>query len=91
MCITPEELQHQLGKFGHYCPVCLVLDSHLVDCSETAEVTHAAEYRGYYYKMCGDKHLDVSVLGLNYRRLVLNTTVITVLFGIIYCFAFSCS
>lgn len=60
MCITPEELQYQIGKFGHYCPVCLVQESHLVDCSGTSDVTcHAAEYRGYYYIMCEKRHLEV--------------------------------
>ncbi|KAJ0026849.1 hypothetical protein NQD34_017849 [Periophthalmus magnuspinnatus] len=60
MCITPKELQYQIGRFGYYCPVCLVLESHLVECSETPDLTHdAAEYRGYYYIMCGEKHLEL--------------------------------
>ncbi|KAK7907798.1 hypothetical protein WMY93_016410 [Mugilogobius chulae] len=60
LCITPEELQRQIGRFGFYCPVCLVVDSHLVDCSETADMTcYAAEYRGYYYIMCEEKHLEL--------------------------------
>ncbi|XP_032398949.1 adenylate kinase 9 isoform X3 [Etheostoma spectabile] len=58
MCITPNELQHRLGEFGQYCPVCLALHQHLVDCSEIAALTHAAEYRGHYYKMCGEDHLE---------------------------------
>ncbi|XP_072307858.1 adenylate kinase 9-like [Eucyclogobius newberryi] len=59
MCITPKELQRQIGRFGYYCPVCLVQGS-LVDCSETPDLTcHAAEYRGYYYIMCGEKHLKL--------------------------------
>uniref|UniRef100_A0A673AN11 Adenylate kinase 9 n=2 Tax=Sphaeramia orbicularis TaxID=375764 RepID=A0A673AN11_9TELE len=57
MCITPKELQHQLGEFGYYCPVCLALDCHLMDCSETADLTHAAVYRRRYYKMCSKVHL----------------------------------
>ncbi|XP_028252479.1 adenylate kinase 9 isoform X2 [Parambassis ranga] len=58
LCITPEELKDRLGEFGHYCPVCLALHHHLVDCSETVALTHAAEYKGPYYKMCGENHLE---------------------------------
>ncbi|KAM9339254.1 adenylate kinase 9 [Symphorus nematophorus] len=58
LCITPKELQHRLGEFGHYCPVCLALHHHLVDSSETVVLTHAAEYRGHYYKTCGTDHLE---------------------------------
>ncbi|XP_060948025.1 adenylate kinase 9-like [Limanda limanda] len=58
MCITPQELQHRLGEFGRYCPVCLALYKHLVDCSETACLTHAAEYRGQFFRMCGKEHLE---------------------------------
>lgn len=62
LCITPKELQYRLGEFGQYCPVCLALHHHLVDGSETAALTHAAEYTGHYYKMCGEDHLEVSVV-----------------------------
>ncbi|XP_037607172.1 adenylate kinase 9 [Sebastes umbrosus] len=58
MCITPKELQCRLGEFDHYCPVCLALQHHLVDCSEIAALTHAAEYRGRYYRMCDEDHLE---------------------------------
>ncbi|XP_034999516.2 adenylate kinase 9 [Hippoglossus stenolepis] len=58
MCITPQELQHRLGEFGRYCPVCLALYKHLVDCSEFVCLTHAAEYRGRFYRMCGKEHLE---------------------------------
>ncbi|XP_053192664.1 adenylate kinase 9 [Scomber japonicus] len=58
LCITPEELQCRLGEFGLYCPVCLALYHHLVDCSETASLAHAAEYNAHYYKMCGSDHLE---------------------------------
>ncbi|CAB1435476.1 unnamed protein product [Pleuronectes platessa] len=58
MCITPEELQHRLEEFGHYCPDCLAINYHLTDCSETVALTHAAEYRGKLYKMCGKEHLE---------------------------------
>lgn len=64
LCITPKELQCRLGEFGLYCPVCLALHHHFVDCSETASLVHAAEYRAHYYKMCGSDHLEVSVLKL---------------------------
>ena len=60
LCITPRELQHRLGEFDQYCPVCLALCQHLVDRSDIAALTHAAEYRGKYYKMCGEDHLEVS-------------------------------
>ncbi|XP_031726212.1 adenylate kinase 9 isoform X2 [Anarrhichthys ocellatus] len=58
LCITPKELECRLSEFGHYCPVCLALHYHLVDCSENAALTHAAEYKGHYYKMCGEDHLE---------------------------------
>ncbi|XP_054474711.1 adenylate kinase 9 [Anoplopoma fimbria] len=58
LCITPRELQCRLGEFGHYCPVCLALHHHLVDCSDITALTHAAEYAGHYYKMCGEEHLE---------------------------------
>ncbi|KAI3363735.1 hypothetical protein L3Q82_001351 [Scortum barcoo] len=58
LCITPKELQYRLGEFGQYCPVCLALHQHLVDCSEIAALTHAAEYRGHYYRTCGEDHLE---------------------------------
>ncbi|KAM7395370.1 hypothetical protein PAMA_006910 [Pampus argenteus] len=58
LCITPKELQCRLGEFGLYCPVCLALHYHLVDCSETASLALAAEYRAHYYKMCGSDHLE---------------------------------
>lgn len=61
LCITPRELQCRLGEFGLYCPVCLALHHHLVDCSEVEALTHTAEHRGHYYKMCGKDHLEVSV------------------------------
>ncbi|XP_056260814.1 adenylate kinase 9 isoform X1 [Seriola aureovittata] len=57
LCITPKELHHRLGEFGHYCPVCLALHHHLGDCSEISVLIHSAEYRGQYYKMCGENHL----------------------------------
>uniref|UniRef100_A0A3B4FUV1 Cilia- and flagella-associated protein 206 n=1 Tax=Pundamilia nyererei TaxID=303518 RepID=A0A3B4FUV1_9CICH len=46
-------------KFGQYCPVCMALHYHLVDISETAALTHAAEYRGHYFKMCDENHLEM--------------------------------
>ncbi|KAK9531540.1 hypothetical protein VZT92_010959 [Zoarces viviparus] len=58
LCITPKELECRLSEFGHYCPVCLALHYHLVDCSDSAALTHAAEYKGIYYKMCGEDHLE---------------------------------
>lgn len=64
LCITPKELHYRLGEFGQYCPVCLALHHHLVDCSEIVALTHAAEHRGQYYKMCGEGHLEVSAVEL---------------------------
>ncbi|XP_047429649.1 adenylate kinase 9 [Mugil cephalus] len=58
LCITPKELDNQLGEFYQYCPVCLALHHHLVDCSEVVSLTNAAEYKGFYYKMCGENHLE---------------------------------
>ncbi|XP_030577131.1 adenylate kinase 9 isoform X3 [Archocentrus centrarchus] len=62
LCITPNELDCRLGEFGQYCPVCMALHHHLVDSSETAALTHAAEYRGHYYKMCDESHLETFLL-----------------------------
>ncbi|XP_076612348.1 adenylate kinase 9 isoform X2 [Chaetodon auriga] len=58
LCITPKELQCRLGEFEQYCPVCLALHHHLVDCSEFAALNHTAEHRGHYYKMCDNDHLE---------------------------------
>ncbi|XP_024863203.1 adenylate kinase 9 isoform X2 [Kryptolebias marmoratus] len=58
LCVTPKELDCRLGEFGQYCPVCLALQHHLVDCSDNAALTHAAEYRRQYYKLCGKNHLE---------------------------------
>ncbi|XP_061609994.1 adenylate kinase 9 [Phyllopteryx taeniolatus] len=58
LCVTPKEFQRQLGEFAHYCPVCLALQDHLVDCSETASLMYAAEYNRRYFKMCGTHHLE---------------------------------
>ncbi|XP_037541400.1 adenylate kinase 9 [Nematolebias whitei] len=58
LCITPKELNCRLGEFGQYCPVCLALQHHLVDGSDNAALTHAAEYRRRYYKLCGKEHLE---------------------------------
>ncbi|XP_054617797.1 adenylate kinase 9 [Dunckerocampus dactyliophorus] len=59
LCVTPKEFQQQLGEFGQYCPVCLALNNHLVDCSETASLMHAAEYKRHYFKMCDANHLEI--------------------------------
>ncbi|KAM9703756.1 adenylate kinase 9 [Menidia menidia] len=58
LCITPKELKRRLGEFCQYCPVCLALHHHLVDCSESAALTNAAEYKGHYYNLCGENHLE---------------------------------
>ncbi|CAG5928032.1 unnamed protein product [Menidia menidia] len=58
LCITPKELKRRLGEFCQYCPVCLALYHHLVDCSESAALTNAAEYKGHYYNLCGENHLE---------------------------------
>ncbi|XP_041832401.1 adenylate kinase 9 isoform X1 [Melanotaenia boesemani] len=58
LCITPNKLNCGLGEFGHHCLVCLALHHHLVDCSESTALTHAAEYKGHYYKLCGENHLE---------------------------------
>ncbi|XP_019729370.1 adenylate kinase 9 [Hippocampus comes] len=58
LCVTPREFQRQIGEFGHYCPVCLALQNHLVDCSETASLMYAAEYNRRYFKMCSTQHLE---------------------------------
>ncbi|CAJ1078426.1 adenylate kinase 9 isoform X4 [Xyrichtys novacula] len=58
LCVPPKELQSRLGEFGQYCPVCLALHRHLVDCSDIAALTYAAQYKEHYYKMCDKDHLE---------------------------------
>ncbi|XP_037100184.1 adenylate kinase 9 isoform X2 [Syngnathus acus] len=58
-CVTPQEFQRRIGEFAHYCPVCLALRDHLVDCSETPSLTYAAEYNRRYFKMCDAEHLEI--------------------------------
>ncbi|XP_046877163.1 adenylate kinase 9 isoform X1 [Hypomesus transpacificus] len=59
LCITPKELLSRLGEFSQYCPVSLALHRHLVDCSDIASLELAAEFRGHYYKMCSQEHLNL--------------------------------
>ncbi|XP_077409567.1 adenylate kinase 9 isoform X2 [Vanacampus margaritifer] len=58
LCVTPKEFQRQLGEFAQYCPVCLALHDHLLDCSESASLMYAAEYNRRYFKMCSRPHLE---------------------------------
>uniref|UniRef100_A0A8C3C0F7 Adenylate kinase 9 n=1 Tax=Cairina moschata TaxID=8855 RepID=A0A8C3C0F7_CAIMO len=58
LCITPEELQGRLGEFGQYCPISLAEKGELVDCSSTASLQFAAEFRGHYYKMASQEELE---------------------------------
>ncbi|XP_070589434.1 adenylate kinase 9 isoform X2 [Erythrolamprus reginae] len=58
MCITPNELLSRLGEFGQYCPVSLAEREELIDCSDPPSLKFAAEFRGHYYKMVGQKELD---------------------------------
>ncbi|ETE69947.1 Adenylate kinase domain-containing protein 1, partial [Ophiophagus hannah] len=58
MCITPNELFSRLGEFGQYCPVSLAEREELIDCSDSPSLKFAAEFRGHYYKMAGQKELD---------------------------------
>ncbi|KAK2856221.1 hypothetical protein Q5P01_004956 [Channa striata] len=58
LCITPKELQVRLGEFQQYCPVCLALHNHLMDCTDVAGLTYMAEYKKRYYKMCSEEHLE---------------------------------
>ncbi|XP_034265034.1 adenylate kinase 9 isoform X2 [Pantherophis guttatus] len=58
MCITPSELLSRLGEFGQYCPVSLAEREELIDCSDSPSLKFAAEFRGHYYKMSGQKELD---------------------------------
>ncbi|XP_026522287.1 adenylate kinase 9 [Notechis scutatus] len=58
MCITPNELLSRLGEFGQYCPVSLAEREELIDCSDSPSLKFAAEFRGHYYKMAGQKELD---------------------------------
>ena len=59
MCITPAEFKARLGNYGQYCPVSLALRNELVDCSTTASLEFAVEFRGYYYKTAGKRELEL--------------------------------
>ncbi|KAG8123953.1 hypothetical protein E2320_019386, partial [Naja naja] len=45
-------------EFGQYCPVTLAEREELIDCSDPPSLKFAAEFRGHYYKMAGQKELD---------------------------------
>lgn len=59
LCITPNEFDQRLGDFSQYCPVSLAEWGELVDCSVNSTLTFAAEFRGHYYKMAGQKELNM--------------------------------
>ncbi|XP_053828617.1 adenylate kinase 9 isoform X1 [Vidua macroura] len=58
LCITPKELQSQLGECGQYCPVSLAEKGELVDCSVTPSLEFAAEFQGRYYRMASQEELE---------------------------------
>ncbi|XP_030091870.2 adenylate kinase 9 isoform X1 [Serinus canaria] len=58
LCITPKELQGQLGECGQYCPVSLAEKGELVDCSVTPSLEFAAEFQGRYYRMASQEELE---------------------------------
>ena len=58
LCITPDDFQNKVGKFGEYCPVRLGQLGELVDCSHQTTLQFTAEYRGYYYRTAGEKELQ---------------------------------
>uniref|UniRef100_H0ZPC4 Adenylate kinase 9 n=1 Tax=Taeniopygia guttata TaxID=59729 RepID=H0ZPC4_TAEGU len=58
LCITPKELQSQLGECGQYCPVSLAEKGELVDCSVTPSLEFAAEFQGHYYRMASQEELE---------------------------------
>ncbi|XP_054135764.1 adenylate kinase 9 isoform X2 [Melozone crissalis] len=57
LCITPQELQGQLGECGQYCPVSLADKGELVDCSVSPSLEFAAEFQGRYYRMASQEEL----------------------------------
>ena len=58
LCVTPTELQSRLGTFGEYCPVSLIDENELVDCSVDSSIDLVAEFRGVYYKVCSTNKLE---------------------------------
>ncbi|XP_063245853.1 adenylate kinase 9 isoform X2 [Prinia subflava] len=58
LCVTPKELQDQLGECGQYCPVSLTEKGELIDCSVTPSLEFAAEFQGRYYKMASQQELQ---------------------------------
>ena len=59
LCVTPSECASRLGEFSHYCPVSLAPRYELIDCSEESTLKYTAEYRARYYKMAGQRELDL--------------------------------
>ncbi len=57
--MTPSQLAARIGIFGHYCPVSLVDRGELVDCEADDTQAFAAEFRGHYYKLAGEKELGI--------------------------------
>ncbi|XP_023779691.1 adenylate kinase 9 isoform X1 [Cyanistes caeruleus] len=58
LCITPKELQDQLGECGQYSPVSLAEKGELIDCSVTPSLEFTAEFQGRYYKMASQEELE---------------------------------
>lgn len=59
LCVSPDECNNRLGEFSHYCPVRLATKHELVDCSYETTMKYTAEYRARYYKLAGQKELDM--------------------------------
>ena len=59
LCVSPDECKNRLGEFSHYCPVSLATKHELVDCSYETTMKYTAEYRARYYKMAGQKELEM--------------------------------
>ncbi|KAJ3412083.1 adenylate kinase [Chytridiales sp. JEL 0842] len=54
--MSVQHLISNIGKYGNYCPVSLIDWGQLVKVS--ADTTYIAEYRGLYYRMATQDHLD---------------------------------
>lgn len=59
MCVTPKDLNGQLGEFADYCPVSLAESNELHDCSTQSSHELVAEYRGKYYRFSDHEKMEV--------------------------------
>ena len=53
------EYKARVGRFGHFCPVSLMLRNELVDCSGQEGMKFVVEWNRKYYRLAGQRELDL--------------------------------